>query len=84
MSNYHPVEVMGVRVEMPSNQPIVLLKEIEGARRQEEWRRVRDVRRARRGSGRHGRQLMRPLEEDLRHDRKELGRIAGAVAVDDF
>ena len=27
-----PVEVVGVRVEMPSNQPIVLLKEIEGAR----------------------------------------------------
>lgn len=27
-----PVEVVGVRVEMPSNQPIVLLKEIDGAR----------------------------------------------------
>jgi len=27
-----PVEVVGVRVEMPSNQPIVLLKEIEGTR----------------------------------------------------
>ena len=32
MSNYHPVEVMGVRVDMPSNQPIVLLKELDGAR----------------------------------------------------
>ena len=32
MINYHPVEVMGVRVEMPSNQPIVLLKELDGAR----------------------------------------------------
>ena len=32
MSNYHPVEVMGVRVEMPSNQPIVLLKELDGPR----------------------------------------------------
>ena len=32
MKNYHPVEVMGVRVEMPSNQPIVLLKELDGAR----------------------------------------------------
>ena len=29
---YHPVEVMGVRVEMPSNQPIVLLKELDGVR----------------------------------------------------
>lgn len=26
-----PVEVVGVRIEMPSNQPIVLLKEIEGS-----------------------------------------------------
>ena len=26
------MEVVGVRIEMPSNQPIVLLKEIEGAR----------------------------------------------------
>ena len=32
MSTYHPVEVMGVRVEMPSNQPIVLLKELDGVR----------------------------------------------------
>jgi bifunctional DNase/RNase len=32
MSNYHPVEVMGVRVELPSNQPIVLLKELDGVR----------------------------------------------------
>jgi uncharacterized protein len=29
---FHPVEVVGVRVEMPSNQPIVLLKEIDGIR----------------------------------------------------
>ena len=27
-----PVEVVGVRIEMPSNQPIVLLKEVEGIR----------------------------------------------------
>ena len=27
------VEVLGVRVEMPSNQPIVLLREVEGDRR---------------------------------------------------
>ena len=32
MKNYHPVEVVGVRVEMPSNQPIVLLKELDGVR----------------------------------------------------
>ena len=28
--NFHAVDVIGVRVEMPSNQPIVLLKEIGG------------------------------------------------------
>ena len=27
-----PVEVIGVRVEMPSNQPIVLLREVGGTR----------------------------------------------------
>lgn len=27
-----PVEVVGVRIEMPSNQPIVLLKELEGSK----------------------------------------------------
>jgi len=26
------MEVVGVRIEMPSNQPIVLLKEMEGSR----------------------------------------------------
>jgi len=29
---FHPVEVVGVRVEMPSNQPIILLKQIDGIR----------------------------------------------------
>ncbi len=32
MTQLHPVEVVGVRVEMPSNQPIVLIKEIDGVR----------------------------------------------------
>lgn len=31
-SEFLPVEVIGVRVEMPSNQPIVLLREIGGIR----------------------------------------------------
>jgi bifunctional DNase/RNase len=30
--NLHALDVIGVRVEMPSNQPIVLLKEIGGSR----------------------------------------------------
>ena len=32
MSELRRVEVVGVRVEMPSNQPIVLLKEVDGIR----------------------------------------------------
>ena len=32
MLDLHLVEVVGVRVEMPSNQPIVLLKEVDGIR----------------------------------------------------
>jgi bifunctional DNase/RNase len=32
MSELRLVEVVGVRVEMPSNQPIVLLKEVDGIR----------------------------------------------------
>ena len=32
LDQFHGIEVVGVRVEMPSNQPIILLKEIEGAR----------------------------------------------------
>ena len=32
MSDGVPVELVGVRVELPSNQPIVLLKEVEGSR----------------------------------------------------
>lgn len=28
----HPIEIVGVRVEMPSNQPIVLAKEMDGVR----------------------------------------------------
>jgi bifunctional DNase/RNase len=32
MSEGVPVELVGVRIELPSNQPIVLLKEVEGTR----------------------------------------------------
>ena len=32
MSNGVPVELVGVRIELPSNQPIVLLKEVGGTR----------------------------------------------------
>jgi uncharacterized protein len=32
MTTLHPIEVIGVRVEMPSNQPIVLVRETDGVR----------------------------------------------------
>ncbi len=32
MSELRPVEVVGVRVEMPSNQPIILVREVDGVR----------------------------------------------------
>jgi bifunctional DNase/RNase len=32
MGVFHPIDVVGVRVEMPSNQPIVLVREREGVR----------------------------------------------------
>lgn len=32
MSTFHPIDVVGVRVEMPSNQPIVLVRERDGVR----------------------------------------------------
>jgi len=32
LEELRPMEVVGVRVEMPSNQPIVLVKEIDGVR----------------------------------------------------
>lgn len=32
MTSLHPIEVIGVRVEMPSNQPIVLVRQTDGVR----------------------------------------------------
>lgn len=32
MTTLHPIEVIGVRVEMPSNQPIILVRELDGVR----------------------------------------------------
>ena len=37
MSHGVPVELVGVRIELPSNQPIVLLKEVGGARHLPIW-----------------------------------------------
>ena len=58
-----PMEVIGVRVEMPSNQPIVLLKEIEGSRFLPIW--VGAVEATAIAFAQQGVQPPRPLTHDL-------------------
>lgn len=61
-----PVEVVGVRVEMPSNQPIVLLKEIEGSRFLPIW--VGAVEATAIAFAQQGVEPPRPLTHDLMRD----------------
>lgn len=61
-----PVEVVGVRVEMPSNQPIVLLKEIAGSRFLPIW--VGAVEATAIAFAQQGVQPPRPLTHDLMKD----------------
>jgi bifunctional DNase/RNase len=58
-----PMEVIGVRVEMPSNQPIVLLKEIDGSRFLPIW--VGAVEATAIAFAQQGVQPPRPLTHDL-------------------
>lgn len=58
-----PVEVVGVRIEMPSNQPIVLLKEIEGTRFLPIW--VGAVEATAIAFAQQGLEAQRPLTHDL-------------------
>ena len=58
-----PVEVVGVRIEMPSNQPIVLLKEIEGSRFLPIW--VGAVEATAIAFAQQGLSSQRPLTHDL-------------------
>lgn len=57
------VEVVGVRIEMPSNQPIVLLKEIDGTRFLPIW--VGAVEATAIAFAQQGLQAQRPLTHDL-------------------
>ena len=57
------VEVVGVRIEMPSNQPIVLLKEIEGSRFLPIW--VGAVEATAIAFAQQGMAAQRPLTHDL-------------------
>ena len=61
-----PVEVVGVRIEMPSNQPIVLLKEIEGTRFLPIW--VGAVEATAIAFAQQGLEASRPLTHDLIRD----------------
>ena len=60
---FHAVDVVGVRVEMPSNQPIVLLKEIGGDRYLPIW--VGAVEATAIAFAQQGVQPPRPLTHDL-------------------
>jgi bifunctional DNase/RNase len=64
--NFHVLDVIGVRVEMPSNQPIVLLKEIGGVRYLPIW--VGAVEATSIAFAQQGVQPPRPLTHDLMKD----------------
>ena len=65
-----PMEVVGVRVEMPSNQPIVLLKEIDGSRFLPIW--VGAVEATAIAFAQQGVEPPRPLTHDLMNSLVEL------------
>jgi bifunctional DNase/RNase len=65
-----PMEVIGVRVEMPSNQPIVLLKEINGSRFLPIW--VGAVEATAIAFAQQGVEPPRPLTHDLMNNVIEL------------
>lgn len=65
-----PMEVVGVRVEMPSNQPIVLLKEVDGSRFLPIW--VGAAEATAIAFAQQGVEPPRPLTHDLMRDLVEL------------
>ena len=65
-----PMEVVGVRVEMPSNQPIVLLKEIDGSRFLPIW--VGAVEATAIAFAQQGVEPPRPLTHDLMNNLLDL------------
>lgn len=64
--NFHALDVVGVRVEMPSNQPIVLLREIGGVRYLPIW--VGAVEATAIAFAQQGVTPPRPLTHDLMRD----------------
>jgi len=76
--DFHAVDVVGVRVEMPSNQPIVLLKETGGDRYLPIW--VGAVEATAIAFAQQGVQPPRPLTHDLMKDLVEsMGRRVDSV-----
>jgi len=62
----HPLEVVGVRVELPANQPVVLLKEVDGARYLPIW--IGAVEASAIAFEQQGVQTPRPMTHDLLRD----------------
>jgi len=75
---FHAVDVVGVRVEMPSNQPIVLLKEMGGDRYLPIW--VGAVEATAIAFAQQGVQPPRPLTHDLIKEMLEvMGRSVESI-----
>jgi uncharacterized protein len=62
----HPLRVVGVRVEMPANQPVVLLREEDGVRYLPIW--IGAVEASAIAFQQQGVQTVRPLTHDLLRD----------------
>ena len=62
----HPLRVVGVRVELPTNQPVVLLREVDGLRYLPIW--IGAVEASAIAFQQQGVQTVRPLTHDLVRD----------------
>ncbi|MFI0432973.1 MAG: bifunctional nuclease family protein [Candidatus Nanopelagicales bacterium] len=78
-----PLEVVGVRVEMPSNQPLVLLREVGGERYLPIW--IGAVEATAIAFAQEGVEPPRPLTHDLLKDLLDaLGRTVRQVRITDL
>ncbi|HEX7354807.1 MAG TPA: bifunctional nuclease family protein [Mycobacteriales bacterium] len=78
----HEVTVVGVRVELPASQPIVLLKESDGERYLPIW--IGAVEATAIAFAQQGVTTMRPMTHDLMRDMlTELGRPLRRVVIND-
>jgi bifunctional DNase/RNase len=71
----HPLQVVGVRVELPANQPVVLLKESDGVRYLPIW--VGAVEASAIAFEQQGVQTPRPMTHDLMRD--VIGALGGEL-----